>query len=154
MAEKNDEKYIVTNLTLPKGVHEAGQLSRVPIEQSEFSKAMQRVVYLDDNIVPGSFYVEAVWFVDKIPESVAHGGHVHDFDEVIGFIGSNMKDPSDLGGEVEIWLEGNKHIINKSCVVFVPKGMHHCPIIFRRVDTPIFHFATANAKTYSSTPPT
>jgi hypothetical protein len=46
----------------------------------------------------------------------------------------------ELGGEIEFWLEDEKYMLTKSCIIFVPKGMKHCPIVFRRIDRPIFHF--------------
>ena len=74
--------------------------------------------------------------------------HTHDSDEIIGFFGNSSEDPYDLGGEIEIWLEDEKHIITKSALVFVPAGMKHCPLILRRVDRPIFHFTTVPGGRY------
>jgi hypothetical protein len=33
-------------------------------------------------------------------------------------------------------------------LVFIPKGMKHCPLIVRRVDRPILHFSAGIARTY------
>jgi hypothetical protein len=41
-----------------------------------------------------------------------------------------------------------KHILTKSCLVFVPKGLKHCPFIVRRVDRPIFHFTSGPTGIY------
>jgi hypothetical protein len=76
------------------------------------------------------------------------GPHTHDADEIIGFFGNNPQDPYDLGGEIEFWLEDEKHILTKSCLIFVPRGMKHCPLILRRVDRPIFHFTTVTSGQY------
>ena len=76
-------------------------------------------------------------------------GHTHESDEIIGFFGSDPENPHDLGGEVEIWLEDEKHIITKSCLIFVPRGMKHCPLEIKRVDRPIFHFSTLNEGQYT-----
>jgi len=53
-----------------------------------------------------------------------------------------------LGGEVEFWMEDEKHIITKTCLVFIPKSVKHCPLIFRRIDTPIFMFEAGNSAVY------
>lgn len=142
MAETKYGKYIITktksDLTLPDFRREALETAldtRTPM------------VYLDDEVLKGAFYVECVWFwkgMDK-PEVEAH---THDFDEVITFFGTNPDDPQDLCGEVEIWLEDEKHILTKSCLIFVPKGMKHCPLHIKRVDRPIFHFTAGPASTY------
>ena len=68
--------------------------------------------------------------------------------EIIGFFGNNSEDPYNLGGEIEFWLEDEKHIITRSSLIFVPGGMKHCPLILRRVDRPIFHFSTVTSGQY------
>jgi hypothetical protein len=35
-------------------------------------------------------------------------------------------------------------------MVFVPAGVDHCPVYFKRVDYPIWFLATAPMKTYKS----
>jgi len=82
------------------------------------------------------------------PMPEGSGPHTHDADEIIGFFGNNPQDPYDLGGEIEFWLEDEKHILTKSCLIFVPRGMKHCPLILRRVDRPIFHFTTVTSGQY------
>ena len=75
--------------------------------------------------------------------------HSHDFDEVIGFAGTNRNYPRDLCGEIEFLMGGEKHTITKTCLIFVPKGVDHCPVKFVRVDTPIFMFEAANDPEYT-----
>jgi hypothetical protein len=113
------------------------------------SERMTNVMYVDDEYVKGAFYVEVDWF--KKPSSVPYTGptaHTHDWDEVWTFFGSNPDDPEDLGGEVEIYLGGEKHILTKSSLVFIPAGLEHAPMIFRRVDRPIIHFIAGLTKVY------
>ncbi len=75
--------------------------------------------------------------------------HTHDADEIIGFFGSNYQDPYNLGAEIEFWLEDEKHMITTSALIFVPRGMRHCPLILRRVDRPVFHFSTVTSGQYN-----
>jgi mannose-6-phosphate isomerase-like protein (cupin superfamily) len=56
-----------------------------------------------------------------------------------------------MGGEVEFWMEDEKFIINKSCMIFVPAGVKHCPLYLKRVDRPIFHFTVVTSPLYSMT---
>lgn len=109
--------------------------------------ASKRVTYLDGDILKGAFYVECAWCL-KGSGNAAAPAHTHDFDEVIAFSGTNIEDPSDLCGEIEFWLGDEKHLLTKSCLLFVPKGLKHGPMIVRRVDRPIFHFATGLGGTY------
>jgi mannose-6-phosphate isomerase-like protein (cupin superfamily) len=77
--------------------------------------------------------------------------HVHDFDEVIGFIGSNQDDPQDLGGQITIWLDNEEHVLTNTCLIFVPAGAKHCPIRFDRIDSPIFFTTMSPNKRYTRT---
>ena len=95
--------------------------------------------------------MECVWIwpgPELYPTKAEPRAHAHDFDEVITFFGTDFKDPYDLCGEIELWLEDEQHILTKSCVVYVPKGMKHGPLIIRRVDRPIFHFAAGTGGIY------
>lgn len=144
MEAKKFEKYIITK---PKEYVEPQDFS--PGGPGFFvNDRMARVMYLDDDVLKGAFYVECVWIYKPSPEGTGPKTHTHDFDEIIAFFGSNPDDPTDLCGEVELWLGGEKHIIKKSCVVFVPKGLEHCPMRFLRVDRPIFHFTAGPTSKY------
>jgi hypothetical protein len=105
------------------------------------------VVYLDDKVLKGAFYVDCSWFWKA--SKLSPPTHTHDFDEVLTFFGTNPKDPHDLCGEVELWLNDEKHILTKSCVVFIPRGLKHCPMLIRRADRPIFHFSAGTSGKYT-----
>jgi len=142
MKEKKYGKYIITgakpDLRLPRYRHDAAEIAM---------GNHTRLLYLDEDIIRGAFYVECVWYWKGSNQSIV-GAHTHPFDEVVAFFGTDPQDPEDLCGEVELWLEDEKHILTKSCLVFVPKGMNHCPLIIRRVDKPIFHFTTGPGGKY------
>ena len=74
---------------------------------------------------------------------------VHDFDELIGFFGSNQEDPYDLGGVVEIGIGGEMHRITRSTLIFVPAGLKHLPLSILEVKRPIFHFTVCLSPFYS-----
>ncbi|MHA3724697.1 hypothetical protein ACXR2T_12560 [Leucobacter sp. HY1910] len=69
--------------------------------------------------------------------------HEHDYDEVLTWTGSNPDDPSDLGAELFIDVEGERHIITTSGSLYVPAGTKHCPLGFNRVDRPFRFMALA-----------
>ena len=50
---------------------------------------------------------------------------------------------------MEIWLEDEKHVIDRTTMIFVPAGMVHCPLVINRVDKPIFHFTTVSGGQYT-----
>lgn len=131
MAESKFGKYIVTDLN--KVADSLGT----------------RVYCLHSGIFEGAPYVDCAWFWPQPKEVVVvDEGHRHDFGEVVTFFGSNPEDPTDLCGEIEFWLEDEKHTITKSCVIFVPPGVKHCPLILKKLDRPVFHFATATDPNY------
>lgn len=114
-----------------------------------------RLLFLDEEVVPGAFYLECVWIVPPdSPEAlerrrnISVQPHSHDYDEVLCFFGTNQEDFYDLGGEIELWLGDEKHVITKSSIVFIPAGLQHCPLRFLRVDRPIFHFTGGPGKMY------
>jgi len=81
--------------------------------------------------------------------SASGSGSTHDFDEILGFCGTNFDDPTDLCGEIELWLGDEPQILTKSCIVFIPRGLVHCPLRIKRVDRPIFHFGTGTSGMYT-----
>ena len=139
MSPSKNSKYIVTELQMPEfqqSIH------------AEYSKFATRVLWVDDQVVEGAFHMNVSWYL-KPATTFADRPHVHETDEIIGFFGNDPADPHDLGGEVEIWLEDEKHVLDRSCMVFVPAGMKHCPLVFTRVDRPIFHFTTVTGGQYN-----
>jgi hypothetical protein len=135
MPESQYSKYIIKR---PK--------ASVPIQETEFSKLS---VYVDEEVVPGAYYLMGNWIMKPPDKGSPAEEHDHEFDEYLGFIGTNPDDVFDLGGEIELWLGGEKHIITESCVIFIPAGLKHAPIYFRRVDRPIWYMATGPVNRYA-----
>ena len=138
MVESKYGKYIVTELQMPESKQKIAAI---------YSKYATRILWLDDKVVEGAFHMNCSWFL-KPAVTVENVPHTHDSDEIIGFFGSNPDEPHDLGGEIEIWLEDEKHVLTKSCLIFVPRGLKHCPLIIKQVDRPIFHFTTVTGGQY------
>ena len=69
--------------------------------------------------------------------------HVHDYDEVLIWTGSNPQDVHDLGAELFMDIEGERHTITTSGSVYIPAGTRHCPLGFERVDRPFRFMALA-----------
>ena len=136
MTELKYQKYIVDTTRIPESV-----IQKDP-------QAGKSVIWLDERVVQGAFILNLTWYTKPFT-GMDRVGHSHDFDEVLGFIGSDWKNPTELNGEIEFWLEDEKYILTKSCVVFIPKGLKHCPLKALRVDQPIIHFHTGPTKRYT-----
>jgi len=138
MSESKYGKYIVTDLK--------NHFSQEFNEQ--YAKWATRILWLDNKVVEGAFQMSVSWYLHPQTQQSLKA-HTHEHDEILGFFGNNHEDPYDLGGEVEFWLEDEQHIITRSCLIFIPRGMKHCPLIVRRVDRPIFHFGTVTSGQYA-----
>ncbi len=138
MSEPRTAKYVITELVMPEARHKIA---------AEYAKYAERILWMDENVVEGAFQMNTAWYLKAGP-TLEDRPHVHDTDEIIGFFGSDPADPHDLGGEVEIWLEDEKHVIDRTAMIFVPAGMVHCPLVINRVDRPIFHFTTVTGRLY------
>ena len=106
------------------------------------------VLFMDSNSVPGSFYAEYILIHKALEGSPPEHSH-DDADEILMFFGTDPERPHDLCGEVEWWMGGEKYVLTESCMVFVPKGVRHCPMYFRKVDRPILHLTTGPSEIYS-----
>ena len=138
MAGQKYQKYILTDLKLPEDIQ---------YREVEYNKRATHILWLEDEIMEGAFSVICSWYW-KATEKEGTPSHVHDFDEVIGFFGSDPQNPHDLGGEIEFWIEDEKYILTKSCLIFAPKGLRHCPLRVTRVDRPIFFLAVSTTSKY------
>jgi hypothetical protein len=132
------DKYVVTELKEPEERKKIAPL---------YNKYARRILWMDEDVVPGAFNLNASWYL-KAGTTIDDVTHTHDSPEIIGFCGNDDSRPYDLGGEIEIWLGDEKQIITRSCMIFVPSGMRHCPLVLRRVDRPIFHFTAVLAGRY------
>jgi len=47
-----------------------------------------------------------------------------------------------------LWIDGERHVMDRSFVASIPAGLEHGPINFRSIDRPIFHFAAGPGKMY------
>ncbi len=143
MAEAKYEKYIISGI--PKKVQEL----TAKMQETEGESPGRMLLYTDGEYNEGVYYFTTQWVYGPSEKGIPPITHDHSYDEYLGFFGSDTDHPEDLCGEVELSIGDEKHSITKSCVVFIPKEVSHCPMKFKRVDKPIFYFATAPTTSYS-----
>lgn len=80
--------------------------------------------------------------------------HVHDFDQVMLWAGSDMDDIGELGAEVALCLgeEMETHMITTSTAVAIPKGIPHFPATVNRLDKRFLYMEVSITSEYSETP--
>jgi hypothetical protein len=78
--------------------------------------------------------------------------HKHDFDEYLFFIGGNPLNMGEFDAEIEVALgeEWEIHTINTTSVIYIPKGLQHCPINVKRVGKPFLFGHIMMAGKYSN----
>jgi hypothetical protein len=142
MTESKYGKYIITE-SIP-------HMFNAPGEDTKANRQRLDVVNLNDDIIPGAPLVECSWKMpaDLLLEQKTIEPHCHDFDEILMTIGSDPNNRHDLGAETIFWLGDEKLIINKSHIMYIPKGLVHGPGTFPRIDRPIIHIAFAVGKKY------
>jgi mannose-6-phosphate isomerase-like protein (cupin superfamily) len=138
MAKTKYGKYIITE-PKPNFWSEEGA-------QKDGPDTIHPTVYIDNKVLKDAFYVECNWFWKA--NQYSPPVHSHEFDEVLAFIGTNPDDPQDLCGEVELWLDDEQYLLHKSCLVFIPQGLKHCPMLVKRLERPIFHFSVGTSGAY------
>jgi len=105
---------------------------------------------------PGSIFPcfpNEVTLFTIIEPCVISAKHAHDYDELLLFLGGNPLNFFDYQAEAEILMgdEDEKHLINTTAIIYVPKGLMHCPIYFKKVNKPVMfmHICSSSAYTRS-----
>jgi len=147
-------KYIIYDVPPPPpGQKPLGTPKRLAEERAKGNYMEATWMFtLDDKIARGGIYTNCVWLWAKHGKDLEiEIAHTHNFDETLGFIGTVRENPRALGGELDLWLEDEKFTINRSCLIFVPKGMKHLPLVLKRIDSPIFFWTAGNGTEYTRT---
>ena len=126
------------------------------------------VLFCDASVVPDAPFLSKMWVMPPARGQGASKGksrsdwvmeeiHQHDFPELLYFMGGGSEperimENNYLGGEVEIWINGEKRVINTTSQVFIPAGLPHGPIIFRNMRKPILVTQFADALRYTRLP--
>jgi hypothetical protein len=145
MANSKYEKYVVRKPAIIKPgdySEEVPKGDKIPLRTSYdtgplvmFSKDFvpEANTIVEYGIVSGDMTIGDGSFVNK---------HKHDYEEIFMFLGTDPKDPQDLGAEVEFWIgEGKdleKILFTTSSSIYVPPGVAHFPQIWRNVKRPVF----------------
>ena len=149
MAKSKYTKYVIDKDLMPP---EPRAMVRAMKDQAKEGRTLDRTMLLgiQDSILKGSFFdgCEILWQLTGNGPVSIELPHEHDFDEIIGFAGTNRNHPRELGGEIEFNMGGEKLTLTKTCLIFVPRGIRHCPVVLKRIDTPIFMFEAGNDRVY------
>ncbi len=103
-----------------------------------FGASPMFVTFADNDIIEGCNYFSVMWMGESSTKTMGHGPHSHPVPEVLVAIGSDPEHPEDLGAEFELFMgeEMEKHIINKSTLIYIPENTVHCPFTIKKVTRP------------------
>lgn len=123
MAEKKYGKYVLTNFK------ENSTLPQIASPQAYFRGGEQ---------IPGA-NLNMGWQVFTQPIHLEKEPHTHDCDEYLIFLSAKLPDGFDFKAEVEFHIgeEEEEFTIDKATIIYIPEGLVHCPLNFKRIDEPI-----------------
>lgn len=95
-----------------------------------------------DSDLPGSTYNVGFQVIKK-PIDLQTVPHFHEQEQYHVFAGTKLPDVFDFEAEIEFYMgddpnDMEKIIITKPTIIRVPKGVWHCPLIFKAVKKPVF----------------
>jgi hypothetical protein len=143
MSKSRYEKYVVRKPAIVTSDYrdEIPATDKIPISSSVDTGP--RVIFSPARVKEGHSIVEyGIISGDvTIGEGYITEPHKHDYEEIFLFLGTDPKDTTDLGAEVEFWVgEGQdreKIIFNTSSSIYIPPGTVHFPQIWRNVKRPV-----------------
>jgi hypothetical protein len=133
MARADLEKYILPPLMTREIPHPEVTAPRLALEGGKDGKGPD-------------FHM--TWWAITEPFEMIHEPHAHDFDQYVMFVGGDITNMLDLGGEAEFWLgEDPDHmeqfVFTEAKMFFVPAGLYHSPLKFNKINDPskpiLFH---------------
>ena len=102
----------------------------------------RHMAYIDETIIPDAELGCDTMFLlpgDKSKEGqLMMDAHTLPHGTSITFTAMNYDDITDLAAEVELWIGGEKHIINKSFGAYIPPNVEQGPLIIRNISKQVF----------------
>ncbi|HSW58843.1 MAG TPA: hypothetical protein VLH15_10590 [Dehalococcoidales bacterium] len=95
------------------------------------------VMKVDPNRLKDFFAVDSTWFWSSEPNQIVDGTRISEANQVIGLVGAFPAEPTSLGGEMTIWVDGKKNVLNKSSLIYVPAGVPFGPVQINHMEHPI-----------------
>ncbi len=119
------EKYLVR-----KPFYESGNL-KIKGRRNPLMTYMSNAVGTECDVYVGFNWI---WGIpDQNPYVLEHSC---DYAEVFLFVGGDPNNPEDLGGEVEICVDGQPLTFSTTSALFIPREVKHGPLTQKKVDKP------------------
>lgn len=110
--------------------------------------------FADDDIIEGCNYFSVMWMGESATKIMGHGPHTHPVPEVLVALGADPRNPMDLGATFEMYMgeEKERHIVDKSTLIYVPPHTIHCPFTILKCARPFIFIQAHYAPKLVETP--
>ncbi len=99
------------------------------------------MTYLSENQVNAAHcYLEFGWIWDIVEPNIGEMVH-RQVDEIVLHIGGDPRNPEDLGADLEVGMGGELFTVSRSNAAFIPKGLRHGPLTWKKVRKPHIEMA-------------
>jgi hypothetical protein len=97
----------------------------------------------------GELSIDCIYIVE--PHLMLTQPHQHEFAQYLSFFSANPNDPRDFDAEIELTLgeEPEKYTFTCPTSVYIPAGLHHGPLDFKRVGKPVLFLDIAATGRYA-----
>jgi hypothetical protein len=111
----------------------------------KYRQGPSSMTMMSNNLLPGcNIYIEGGWvwgMPDPNPHIFEHG---HDYEELVVHFGTDYQNPEELGAEIEFCVGGQPLMVDKTSAIFVPEGVKHGPLTWKKYSAP--HSNSNNAR--------
>jgi hypothetical protein len=142
-----EKKYTIIDHTKER-FSVGGDFKEAPRPPTPRTSKGARILHIEEDMVPGSFYVDFVWIFEGSGSAPAPE-HTHEWPELIAWAGADPNRPRQVSGPMSIVLEDETHSTDLSTLVCIPKQTKHCPWLWQNIRTPNLNFSAGPQGMYS-----
>lgn len=123
-----------------EGDQNGKNIKRQPYMTELDPKYTRPIVIIDEDVIPGcEFGCETMWLLPGLKSDMKlMDAHTEPHGTSIVIYAMNYPDITDLCAEVELWIGGEKHIINKGFGAYIPPDVEQGPLIIRNIEEQTF----------------
>jgi hypothetical protein len=128
---------------MPKNKYDAQFFSDFKEPSNLSAVAGPQAYFRGSRQIPGA-NMNMGWQLFVEPMYLEREPHTHEADEYLIFLGGQPPDLfSSFEAEIDFTIgeELEKHTFNKPTIIFIPSGMMHCPLNFRKIVKPVLFSA-------------
>jgi hypothetical protein len=101
----------------------------------------------------GGTDLDISWYCPSEPVPINDSIHTHDFDEFLCFLPGNPNDMNEYQTEIEFSFgkDGEKQVLVEPTILYLPKGLAHGQLNFKKIDKPVSYMKICLSPRYSTT---